>query len=229
MRDQAQATALLRLLQISDSAFPTGAFAHSMALEAFAEAGELQNAEDLHHIVSLQLSTLATSDCVALRAAYDADVDDLYWIDNHLTATKLTRELRAASASTGKRFLSSVITLGVEDERLQSFNEAVREGATRGNLAVGYGVVAPALGLELEDTLHAYLYAGAASLVSAGQKLIPLGGSAAQRVLYGLREEIMHSVDTSETVSVDEMYAFAPTIDAHSMLHERQRTRLYIS
>ncbi len=220
---------LLSLLQISDTAFPTGAFAHSMALEAFAEAGELQNADDLHRVVSLQLSTLATSDCVALRAAYNANPEELFRIDAYLTATKLTRELRAASASTGKRFLSSVISLGVEDERLQTFYEAVRQGEVSGNLAVGYGIVARALGLELEETLHAFLYAGAASLVSAGQKLIPLGGSAAQRVLYRLGEEIMHSVEISGTIEFEAMYAFAPTIDAHSMLHERQRTRLYIS
>lgn len=221
--------ALLRLLQVSDTAFPTGAFAHSMALEAFAEAGELQDAEDLRRVVGLQLSTLATSDCVALRAAYGADLEDLPRIDRRLTATKLTRELRAASASTGKRFLSSVVSLGVEDGRLQRFTEAVREGATPGNLAVGYGVAAPALGLDPEEALHACLYSGAASLVSAGQKLIPLGGSAAQRVLYELGEEILESVEISENIAFREMYAFAPVIDARSMLHERQRTRLYIS
>lgn len=224
-----RAEALLRLLQISDTAFPTGAFAHSLAFEAFAEAGELRDAEDLRRVVSLQLSTLATSDCVALRAAYGAELEELFGIDRRLTATKLTRELRAASQSTGKRFLASVVSLGVENARLRDFTEAVREGETSGNLSVGHGVAAPALGLELDETLHAFLYAGAASLVSAGQKLIPLGGSAAQRVLYELGEEIENTATTSEHLEVKDMYAFAPTIDIRSMMHERQRTRLYIS
>jgi len=221
--------ALLRLLQISDTAFPTGAFAHSLALEAFAEAGELRDPEDLKHVVGLHLSALATSDCVALRAASGAEVEDLLWMDRRLAATKLTRELRTASASTGKRFLSNVVSLGVEDERLRGFTEVVREGATPGNLAVGYGVAAPALGLDLDEILYAYLYAGAASLVAAGQKLIPLGGSAAQRVLYELGGEILRAGEVSENMEIEDMYAFAPTIDARSMLHERQRTRLYIS
>ena len=220
---------LLRLLQISDTAFPTGSFSHSMALESFYEAGELRDAEDLEHVVGLHLSTLATSDCVALRASYGAGFEELFWVDRLLTATKVPRELRVASASTGKRFLLSVAALGVEGEVLTRFTSAVREGASPGNLAVGHGVAAPALGLSLEEALRGYLYSACSSLVAAGQKLIPLGGSAAQRVLFELGEEIGRAVEVSATIEAEEMYAFAPTIDARSMMHERQRTRLYIS
>lgn len=223
------ASPLLRLLQISDSAFPTGSFSHSMSLEAFYAAGELRDADDLQRIVELQLSTLATSDCVALRASYGAGLDELFRMDRLLTATKVARELRQASASTGRRFLLNVAALGAWGETLCAFTEAVRDGASPGNLAVGYGVAAPALGFGVEETTHAYLYANAASLVAAGQKLIPLGGSAAQRVLFGLGDRIEGAARISETVEVEDMHAFAPTVDARSMLHERQRTRLYIS
>ncbi len=224
-----ESAALLRLLQISDSAFPTGSFSHSMALEAFSEAGELRGADDLERVVGLYLSTLATSDCVALRASYGVGLEELFRVDRLLTATKLARELRQASASTGKRFLLGVAALGVEGGTLGAFTEAVREGASPGNLAVGYGVVAPPLGLGVEETLRGYLYAGVAALVAAGQKLVPLGGSVAQRVLFGLGEGVEGAARISETVEVEDMHAFAPTIDARSMMHERQRTRLYIS
>jgi urease accessory protein len=220
---------LLRLLQISDSAFPTGSFSHSMALEAFREAGRLQNAEDLEHVVGLHLSSLATADCVALRASYGAQLGELLRVDRLLTATKPARELRQASASTGRRFLLGVAALGAEGDALGVFTEAARDGRTPANLAVGYGVAASALGLGAEEAVYAFLYAGAASMVAAGQKLIPLGGNAAQRVLFGLGDGIEDAARVSETVQVGDMHAFAPTIDALSMLHERQRTRLYIS
>ena len=219
----------LRMLQISDTAFPTGSFSHSMGLEAFAEAGELESAEDLQSLVGLHLNSLATSDCVALRASYGAKIEELSRIDRLLSATKLTRELRAASSSTGKRFLLSVAALGLKDVRLDEFISGVRAGETPGNLAVGYGVAAPVLGLDLEEVLLAYLYASAASLVAAGQKLIPLGGSAAQRVLFDLQEKIVWAAEKSREVVPEGMYAFSPTIDVRSMLHERQRVRLYIS
>jgi urease accessory protein len=221
---------LLRLLQISDTAFPTGSFSHSMGLEAFAEAGELGSAQDLKSLVDLYLRSLATSDGVALRAACDAELEKLLRIDRRLSATKPTRELRTASSATGKRFLVSVSALGVGDAgHLGEFTAAVQAGASPGNLAVGFGVVASPLGLDPEEVLLAYLYASAASLVAAGQKLVPLGGSAAQRVLFDLWEEIIRAAEKSKEVVLEEMYAFSPTIDVRSMLHERQRTRLYIS
>jgi urease accessory protein len=221
---------LLRLLQISDSAFPTGAFSHSMGLEAFAEAGELQDASDLAHLTKLHLSAMATSDCVALREAHgEPSIERLLYVDRLLTATRPARELRAASSSTGKRFLLSVVALGVEGETLRGFADVVRSAASPGNLAVGYGVVTPALGIRVPEALQAYLYASAASLVAAGQKLVPLGGSAAQRVLYELGEEIDNAAEISDSVEVEDMYAFSPTVDVRSMMHERQRTRLYIS
>ena len=221
---------LLYLLQLSDTAFPTGSFSHSMALEAFVEAGELRDAQDLTRLVKLHLSALATSDCVALRAAHgDTSLECLFHADLLLSATKLTRELRAASSSTGKRFLLSVAALGVEDPALDAFIAAVRAGASPGNLAVGYGVVASGLGLGVEETLHAYLYATVASLVAAGQKLVPLAGSAAQRLLYELGEDVIHTSEIGKDMEVDDMHAFSPTVDVRSMMHERQRTRLYIS
>jgi urease accessory protein len=222
--------ALLRLLQLSDTAFPTGSFSHSMALEAFAGAGELRDAQDLARVVRLHLSSLATSDCVALRAAHgETSLERLSYVDRLLSATKLARELRAASSSTGRRFLISVAALGVESTTLGDFTAAVRAGASPGNLAVGYGVAAPALGPGVEETLHAYLYATVASLVAAGQKLVPLGGSVAQRVLYELGGDVIRTAETGEDMEVDDMHAFSPTLDVRSMMHERQRTRLYIS
>ena len=220
---------LLRLLQISDTAFPTGSFAHSLGLEAFADAGELRNAEELKATVKLYLKAAVTSDCVALQASYDADLAELFRVDGLLSATKMAREVREASASTGRRFLASVSALGVEGSTLQPFTAAARSGETLGNLAVGYGVAAPVLGVGVDEALHAYLYTTAASLVAAGQKLIPLGGSAAQRVLYELGGEIMRVAKTCSHTEVEDMYAFSPTIDVRSMQHERQRTRLYIS
>ncbi|WP_047864826.1 urease accessory protein UreF [Rubrobacter aplysinae] len=222
--------ALLGLLQISDSAFPTGAFAHSLGLEAFQAAGELEGKEHLARAVSLHLEPMATSDCVALRAARTAgSSEELVHADRLLAATRPTRELRQASAATGRRFAASVVALGVEDELLREFAGLSREGGTPGSLAVAHGVAARALGTGVEEALHAYLYASAAALVAAGQKLIPLGGGAAQRVLFELRGKIQTAVQDSERLEVEDMYTFAPLVDARSMQHERQRVRLFVS
>ena len=48
-------------------------------------------------------------------------------------------------------------------------------------------------------------------------------------MLFELQGDIMRAAEESEGINPEEMYAFSPTIDVRSMLHERQRTRLYIS
>lgn len=219
------------LLQISDTAFPTGAFAHSQGLEAFHAAGELESAEDLARLLRDQLRSLATSDCVALRAAH-SDTSDGLWnaihADRLLTATKLSRETRQASLSTGRRFLSSVAALGVGG-RVEELGGLVRSEAADGNLAVCFGVACWELGADVREAISAYLYSTVSSLAGAGQRIVPLGSSAVQRVVYELRGEIHRCADLSAGIEVEEMYSFTPVIEARSMQHERQKVRLYIS
>lgn len=225
-----EARGSLALLQISDSFFPTGAFSHSQGLEAFHAAGELESAEDLARIVSLQLSSMATSDCVALRVAHGgSEMEEVSRADRLLTATKLSRELREGSAATGRRFLRSVLALDESLEHVERFDRLVRASAADGNLAVCHGLACWELGIGESAALHAYLYAAGSSLVAAGQKLVPLGGNVAQRVLYELGGEIERTASAGAGLEAEDMYAFAPVVEVRSMQHERQRTRLYIS
>lgn len=226
-----RARPFLSLLQISDTAFPTGAFSHSQGLEAFHAAGELESAEDLSELIRLQLDALATSDCVALRAAHADTSPGLgrsTTADRLLTATKLARESREASAATGRRFLASVAGLGVGG-RVEELQGLLQEGATDGNHAVCYGIAARELGAEVEEALVAYLYGVTSSLAGTGQRIVPLGAGAVQRSVHELGPEILAAADRSGGAEVEEMYAFAPTTEARAMLHERQWTRLYIS
>ncbi|WP_119070988.1 urease accessory protein UreF [Rubrobacter indicoceani] len=221
---------LLAALQLSDTAFPTGVFAHSFGLEACREAGELRDEADLRRLVGLYLASLATSDCVALRVAYGADaLEQTVQADRLLAATKATRELREANARTGRQFLRSFAALGAENALLEGFRLAAKRGETPGSYAVGYALAARSVRVPEEGAVAAYLFSSAASLVAAGQKLIPLGGSAAQRVLFGLRGGIETAAESSRAVGADGMYSFAPTLDVRSAQHERQQTRLYIS
>lgn len=65
--------------------------------------------------------------------------------------------------------------------------------------------------------------------MAAGQKLIPLGQSAAQRVLANLAPAVLAAVERSERTACDDMHAFAPGLEIRSMQNERQEVRLSIS
>src|SRR3712207_6125074 len=94
----------LALQQLTDSALPTGAFAHSLGFETYIERGLVHDEESFGRWLGAFVSQQLTySDGLAIRFLYDgvpaADLDDL------LTAQLLPRQLREASAKMGGRLL----------------------------------------------------------------------------------------------------------------------------
>jgi urease accessory protein len=222
--------ALIPLLQLSDSAFPTGSFSHSMGLEALVEGGQVSGATQLQAAVEDYVDALATSDCAALRETLRASsIADVAHLDNALSATKLARESRAASTATGGSLLEAVAAFELDDPLVGELTTAVRTGSAPGNLAVAYGAVSRSLGISGTTAVTSYLYTAVAGLVAAGQKLIPLGQTAAQGVVYRLGDAIAGAVRRSEKASPADLFSFAPVIEIASMNHERQRVRLYMS
>ena len=222
--------ALLALLQLSDSAFPTGSFSHSMGLEALVARGQVSGATRLEAVVAGQLDALATSDCAALRATVrTSSIAEVAELDRAVSATKLARESRAASSATGTSLLDAVTAFELDDPLVAELSTAVRNGSVAGNLAVVYGAVARALEISPRAAVSSYLYTAAAGLVAAGQKLIPLGQTTAQGILYRLGDRIAGAARRSETVSATDLFSFSPLVEIASMAHERQRIRLYIS
>lgn len=219
---------MLALLQLSDSALPTGAFSHSGALEAFVAAGLVRDVGGLRQAVLTQLEALGTADVPALRAAHGcADLAALVALDRRLGATKLAREARQASAAQGRSLLATVEALGVNHPLLSAYAAAVREGSAAGHLAPAYGMSALALGLDAAQAALGFVWSATVALVQAGQKLIPLGARAAQRVLFELHEVVERVAASAHRV--DDLFAWAPLVDVMAMGHERQRTRLFVS
>ena len=222
--------ALLPLLQLSDSAFPTGSFSHSLGLEALVASRAVRDETTLEAAIDDYLVALSTSDCAALRGAAEAGcLERIIALDRALAATKLARESRAASAATGASLLASIAALEIDDAQLSAYHAAVHDDATPGSHAIAYGLVTRAFGIDAGEAVTAYTYAAAAGLVAAGQKLLPIGQRAAQSVLFRLHDLIALSVEVSSAVDTADPFAFAPVTEIASMSHERQQTRLYIS
>jgi urease accessory protein len=221
---------LLVLLQVTDSAFPAGCFAHSLGLEAAHAAGDLRDPADLERLVHAHLGALATSDLPAVRSAHGARaLEELVRLDRELAATKPAREAREAATATGRRLLVSLEAAGLDGGLVRPFHAAVRRGEAPGTRAVAHGVGLRAAGVELGPALHAYAHGAALGLVLAAQRLVPLGGGAAQRALHALAPALEEAVARGSEHPADDLHAFAPLLDVRAMEHERQRVRLFIS
>jgi urease accessory protein len=78
-------------------------------------------------------------------------------------------------------------------------------------------------GASQDTTALAYLHQSVAGLISACQRLMPLGQSAAARILWNLKPAIARSAHR------EEVWCFSPYPELASMRHQLLGTRLFIS
>jgi urease accessory protein len=94
---------------------------------------------------------------------------------------------------------------------------------------VAVGAAAAAHGLPAAASAQAFVQAFAASLVSAGVRLIPLGHTDGLRVVAALEPLIARIAAAALAAGLDDIGSAAVMADIASMRHETQYTRLFRS
>ena len=228
---------LLRLLQLADSAVPVGAAAHSFGLETLVEDGALVVAH-LEHFFKDFLSEAGAQESAFCRAAHrlgartesgEPDFQVTLWLElnRRLSARKAARESRAASATLGRRLLHLAREIG-GSPTLADASDAASSAACEVHHCAAFGLVGGALGLREDVTVEAYLHQTLTGLVSVCQRLMPLGQTRAQQILWDLKPSIITAA-SCRSEGYDEVTCFAPMLDLGSMRHTTLTTRLFIS
>jgi urease accessory protein len=223
-------TQFLTLLQWMDSAFPTGAFAHSGALETYAQSGHIRTADDLLRLVTVKLEAAAETDLIivhcAMDAYHDGDLAQIDDLDQLCASSKVARETRQASEKVGRRMLDNVLRL-LPDERLRAYREGLEYGG--GHHAVVFGLACAALGVDAQTALLAFAYGLVSNQASVALKLLSMGQSQAQAVINAAQPTILTAVERALTRTLDDFGAFTPALDIRAMQHESLFRRLFIS
>jgi urease accessory protein len=224
------AAALYRLMAWLSPSYPVGAFSYSSGIEWAVEAGDIKDAESLKRWLAVVMGQ-GSGFCDAVffvHAHRSLAADDEQ-------ALRAVAELAAAFTPSKERHLETTA-------QGNAFLEATRAAwpcAALGRLTsawtgpcaypVAVAVTAAGHGIALEPSLHAFLHAVTANLISAGVRLIPLGQSDGQRLLAALEPIVEMAAERALTTSLDDVGSAAVRADLASMLHETQYTRLFRS
>jgi urease accessory protein len=228
----------LWLLQLADSALPIGTAAHSFGLETLVVEEEIK-VERLEAFFRDYLFEVGKLESAYCQAAYtlgayfrDETVFAKEWLklNERLSALKPAREVRAASAALGRRFLQLVIGLG-EWPVLKLALQAARQAEIEVQHCTAFGLVGGVLNLGETATVLAYLQQTLTGLVSACQRLMPLGQSQASQILWNLKPTLLEVVEQSKNYRYDDedLNYFTPLVDLAGMRHPSLSTRLFIS
>ena len=215
------------LLQVNDSAFPSGAYAHSLGLEELVQAAVVRTPEELERFLNMQvMPSLLAFEVPVLAAAHRLarreDLPGLRALDEELDAWKLAAELRTASRQLGSRRLA--LTRQLDDMPLSEAYAAV--GAPCHHLIV---CALELRCLPVEAAACAFAQQTLAGYATAAMKLMRLGQEKCQGIIRRSALSLAPQLAAACAVPLEEAGWFNPLLEIASMRHARAAERLFIS
>jgi urease accessory protein len=227
----------LALLQLSDSAFPSGRYTLSYGLEPYAQSGLIPTPCPASKLLQLLRDSLTfgvgPSDGVALASAHRAargdatlDLELAGEADRRLTAVKIPRETREASRRTGRALLNAA-SAAFPDAQLHEYRALVRSGDLPGNHAIVLGLVSSLLGIPRLEAVAGELYAFSSGFATAAVRLGLTDHRTAQSVLNQARGVTAEAALRAVDGNVAQISSCTPLLDVMSMRHEQAEVRLF--
>lgn len=217
---------LLRLLRLTSPALPIGAFAYSQGLESAVEAGWVHDADSardwldgllVHAVTPLDLAVLGR----LAEAAQEGDAGRVESWNGRLLAARETAELRAEDVHLGTALWRLLEGLAL--------TPALPRPAGDISFACAFALAGRAWGIPRDHLLPGYLWCWLENQVSAAAKLVPLGQTAAQRIIEALLPRLPGQVEAALSLGDEDVGAGLPGLAWLSARHETQYSRLFRS
>lgn len=217
---------LIRLFQLISPSLPIGSYTYSQGIEWAVEQGWVQDENELQEwLTSILETTMLYLDVPLLirfiKAWSENDKVALAKWNEYLLASRETAELRLEESNRARAFSQVIISLNpgaseVKQHLLQSQHACFSYACYRWEIPV-------------EHACYGLLWSWLENLVLSAVKIIPLGQTAGQQLLFKLAESIPQIIQQAQTIKDDDLGASPMALAIASSRHETQYTRLFRS
>ncbi len=215
------------VLQLADSAFPTGGFVHSGGLEALVHAGEVRGAADVERFGAELVEQIAHGTLPIVGAAFDAP-DRLVELDAFAAATLWSHVAARASTAQGWALLDTA-TRAFDLPAIRRARAQLAARALAGHLAPVFGVVTRALEVTRGEALGTYLHLALRGALSAAVRLGTVGPGEAQAIHRRLHPALDAGLALGNGLALEEVAQTAPLIELFQATQDRLYSRLFQS
>jgi urease accessory protein len=218
--------------QLADSAFPSGSYTLSHGLEGYAQDRAIAGDELPALLNDLLLHAIGPADATALALAHPGvsagDWGLVCRADEHLHASKLTREPRQASLRIGRQLLDLCGEV-FPSAPLTRLTELVAAGETPGTQAVVVAVVSAGAGVDRRRAVTTELFAFCTSFAGAALRLRLADHRSAQTLIRSAAPAIEGATEAALARRLDDVGGCVPMADVMSARHELAEAKLFAS
>jgi urease accessory protein len=223
-------TALLQLMQLASPALPVGGFSYSEGLEAAVDSGRVSDETQAGDWLLEQLHLgLERSDLPVMAAAMDAwhraDAQRVEALNQWVAQTRESAELRQQTQQMGRSLAEWLKNRKPPDARVAQL-AGLSPAPT---WPVAFALAAAQTGAAADNAMLAFGFGWAENMVQAAMRAVPLGQSAAQRILARLIDALPAAVERAASIGDAQRQAFTPMLAILSAQHETQYSRLFRS
>jgi urease accessory protein len=215
------------LLQLADSAFPAGGFAHSGGIEAAMQHGDVATPADLQRLAETAVRQAGRASLPFVLAAH-ASADRLPELDAFIDVVLNQPVSNRASRAQGCAFLGSARQI-FGGAPVQSVADRVVRHGLSGHHAPLFGAVLAALDVDADTAARLYLYQAGRTITSAAVRLGLAGMFDSQRVQASLAVLIDDTLERSRHLEVADVAQIAPVLDLFQSTQDRLYSRLFQS
>lgn len=226
-------SAVMKLLQFTDSTFPVGTFSFSNGLETAHFENIVTDARTLEEFTEAQVLQASYSDGVAALLAHRAylaqEMSEILKIDATIMCFKMNDEARQMSVRMGKKLAELAVKLFPDDVLMKQWLQEIKKGSTPGSYPVSQGLAFAGASISEKDLFCSHQYGVANMILGSALRCVRVSHYDTQKILFKLADKVEQHYEEASQMSLYDMNAFVPELDILASLHEKGNMRMFMS